>query len=418
MKQYKILLSAYACEPGRGSEPGVGWNWALQIAKFHKIWVITRTNNKPLIENFLKQNPNQNLNFIFIDLPTYLTFWKKGQRGIRLYYYLWQLRAYLFVKSQNMYLKFDIVHHITLGTYWLPSMLYKLPLPFIFGPVGGGDSMPSGFISNMDIKGKLFEIFRNIRLYLSNYDPFVYQAINQAQIVLVNTNETGKRVKKFGSSSVRIISHMGINLEEFKERSHLEIENRTKVRFVSIGRQIPWKGYRLSIEAFNLLIQMMPDCEYILIGDGSENDSLQSRTHELGLNDKVSFIKNISRSQVIEYLYECDVMVHPALHDSAPSAVLEAMAAGMPVICLDLGGPSVQVTSETGIKISARSTEQVINDMANAMFKLVKEPNLRCEMGDNGRKRIKEHFTWEKKGEFIDHLYSEVLSGHENTLNS
>lgn len=52
----KILLSAYACEPNKGSEPGVGWGWATELAKHHQVWVLTRDNNQPVIEEYLRLN--------------------------------------------------------------------------------------------------------------------------------------------------------------------------------------------------------------------------------------------------------------------------------------------------------------------------------------------------------------------------
>src|ERR1700683_2444848 len=86
----RVLLSAYACEPGRGSEPGVGWNWIRELAKFDEVWVMTRSNNREPIERALTAEPIDGAQFVYYDLPRWLRFWKKRQRGIRLYYYLWQ----------------------------------------------------------------------------------------------------------------------------------------------------------------------------------------------------------------------------------------------------------------------------------------------------------------------------------------
>ena len=83
-----FLLSAYACEPEKGSEPGVGWNWALELAKKHKVVVITRENNKQAIQQYLSRHSCANLSFAFCDLPSKLSFFKKGQKGLHLYYFL------------------------------------------------------------------------------------------------------------------------------------------------------------------------------------------------------------------------------------------------------------------------------------------------------------------------------------------
>jgi hypothetical protein len=144
-KHLKVLASAYACEPDKGSESGVGWNWVKQIARFHEVWVITRKNNRQPIEQALLQEPMDNVHWLYFDLPHWARFWKKGQRGMYLYYYLWQVGIYKIGKRLHEEVDFDIVHHVTFVNYWTPSFLTLLPVPFIWGPVGGGESSPETF---------------------------------------------------------------------------------------------------------------------------------------------------------------------------------------------------------------------------------------------------------------------------------
>ena len=141
----KLLISAYACEPGRGSEAGVGWNCVLQAARFHEVWVLTRKNNREPIENALQTDPLENVRFVYFDLPRWSRFWKRRTRGLQLYYYLWQIGAYFVARKLHRRVGFDLTHHVTFVNYWLPSLLPLLPVPFLWGPVGGGESAPVGF---------------------------------------------------------------------------------------------------------------------------------------------------------------------------------------------------------------------------------------------------------------------------------
>ncbi|MGA8406839.1 MAG: hypothetical protein WB680_06635, partial [Candidatus Acidiferrales bacterium] len=125
----KILISAYACEPGKGSEPGVGWNNVEQAARFHNVWVMTRSNNRALIEEALAAQPMPNVHWIYLDLPRWARFWKKGQRGIHLYYSLWQILAYRKARKLHRDVGFDLAHHVTFVNYWLPTFLPLLPIP-------------------------------------------------------------------------------------------------------------------------------------------------------------------------------------------------------------------------------------------------------------------------------------------------
>jgi glycosyltransferase involved in cell wall biosynthesis len=110
-------------------------------------------------------------------------------------------------------------------------------------------------------------------------------------------------------------------------------------------------------------------------------------------------------------LAECDVLAHPSLHDSGGWVCLEAMAAGRPVVCLDLGGPGVQVTSETGIKVTPGSPDQVIADMAQAFQRLSTDKDLRTRMCAAGRSHVRECFSWDRKSQAACRIYETAVKG-------
>ena len=109
-------------------------------------------------------------------------------------------------------------------------------------------------------------------------------------------------------------------------------------------------------------------------------------------------------------------MVHPSLHDSGGWVCLEAMAAGRPVICLDLGGPAEQVTAETGFKVLADNPEQAVSAMAEAMIKLANDNNLILQMGQSGRQRVKELYSWQVKGKQLSQAYQEIVNKQKCTF--
>ncbi|MDD1415884.1 glycosyltransferase family 4 protein, partial [Dolichospermum sp. ST_con] len=107
---------------------------------------------------------------------------------------------------------------------------------------------------------------------------------------------------------------------------------------------------------------------------------------------------------------ECMVLIHPSLHDSGAGVCLEAMAAGRPVICLDLAGPAVQVASDTGFKVAASTPEQAVRELSQAIARLARDGNLQQRMGEAGRKRVSELFNWEVKGRDLANLYEEIIT--------
>lgn len=405
----RVLISAYACQPHEGSEPGVGWNWVQQISRFHDVWVITRANNKHSIEQELQRNPLPNVRWIFYDLPRFILFWKKKVLGVHLYYYLWQMGAFFICRRKHKILEFALAHHITFGTYWLPSFLAFLPIPFIWGPVGGAESSPPQLIRGLGLAGRAYEIVRGSLRWIGENDPLVRATIRNAMFGLAKAAETHKRLVALGAKRVECFGESAMSAEEQYAFANLGRSTANPVRFLSIGRLIHWKGFHLSLEAFASLLKEIDSCEYWIVGDGPEKHRIESAILRLELRNKLRLLGSLPRKEVFSRLAECDVLLHPSLHDSGGWVCLEAMAAGRPVVCLDIGGPATQVTGETGFKISVHSQEQVIRDLKNAMLRLAIDPDLRQTMGTAARERVRAHFSWDAKGDAILRLYSRIL---------
>ncbi|MEP0772672.1 glycosyltransferase family 4 protein, partial [Trichocoleus sp. ST-U1] len=157
-------------------------------------------------------------------------------------------------------------------------------------------------------------------------------------------------------------------------------------------------------------LAQIPKAEYWIVGDGRERQQLEAIAHSLGVADKVRFWGALPRQETLSKIGHCHVLVHPSLHESGGFVCAEMMAAGRPVICLDLGGPAVQVTEETGIKVAAINPEQVARDVAAAMTRLAEDPALRVRMGQAGQKRVKEVFDWDLKERLLLDLYEKRLS--------
>jgi glycosyltransferase involved in cell wall biosynthesis len=175
-----------------------------------------------------------------------------------------------------------------------------------------------------------------------------------------------------------------------------------------------WKGFELGLRAFARFQLWAPAAEYWIIGDGPERKDLAKLAERLGVAERVTFLGAIPRQQVLEKLAECDVLLHPSLHDSGGWVCVEAMAAGRPVVCLDLGGPTVQVTEQTGIKVPAISPEQAVRDLAMAMLHLAQDPDTKARMSKASRRRVEEQFAWTSKGDRMRQIYEGTVTPAED----
>ncbi|WP_036477642.1 glycosyltransferase family 4 protein [Myxosarcina sp. GI1] len=405
----KILISAYSCEPNQGSERGVGWNIVCQVAKYHQVWVLTRPDeSKAAIEAELARHSIPNLKFVYFTLPFWQDSLRWGQAGaMQIHYYLWQIQAYFVARRLHREIGFNIIHHVTFVKYSSPSFLSLLPVPFIWGPVGGGETYPIAFWQDFSLQNKVYETFRSLTRWIGQKDPFTQATAKQSAVAYAVTEETAKRVSQMGAKSVKIFPAIGLSQTEIERLAQYPLPNRKPVRFVSIARLLHWKGIHLGLKAFakaNLL-----DSEYWILGDGPETAKLQQLTLDLEISKRIKFWGLLDRDEVLYKLERCSILIHPSLHDSGAGVCLEAMAAGRPVICLDLGGPAQQVTLETGFKIPARNPEQVITSMAAKMSILANDHNLLIKMGRLSQQRVIELYSWEAKGKQLFQTYQEVI---------
>jgi glycosyltransferase involved in cell wall biosynthesis len=404
----KILLSAYACEPGSGSEEGVGWNMVLQVVKYHETWVLTRKFYQEAIEAELQQNPIPNLHFIYVEPWDWKEDFRGRQGGVQLHYYLWQILAYLKARSLHSQIKFDIAHHVTYVKYWSPSFLSLLPIPFIWGPVGGGEAAPKPFWRDFSKKAKLYETARDIAQRLGELDPFTRMTARRSMMALATTEETAQRLRSLKAKNIKIVSQLGLSQEEINLLSQYSTLPENPIKFICVGRLLHWKGVQLGIRAFAQV--KLTNAEYWIVGNGPEMERLKGEVKELGITDRVKFWGNLSRQETLSKMAESHVLVHPSLHDSGGLVCTEMMGVGRPVICLDLGGPGTQITEETGIKVPGINPDQAVEDLADAMQKLASDPELRSRLGEGGKKRVKEVYDWDLKGEYFAQLYEEIVA--------
>jgi glycosyltransferase involved in cell wall biosynthesis len=411
-KPGKVLVSAYACEPTKGSEPSVGWNQVREVSRSHQVWVITRSNNQRPIEAALKLNPMPAVHWVYFDFPCWVSIWKRGPATMRIYYHLWQFGAYLKARKLHKAVGFDLAHHVTWVNYWMMIFLALLPVPFIWGPVGGGESTPRKLRRALSLRGRIYEGLRDAGRKLGEINPIVRLTARRAVIALAATEETGQRLKALGCKNVVVFSQVALPQDELGQllklpppRSH-----QGPFRVLGLGRLLHLKGFDFAMKAFARFHSGFPDSEYWIVGDGPEGRRLRKMAKWLGLENSVKFWGTLPRAKVFEILGKCDTLLFPCLHDSGGWACAEAMAAGRPVICLDLGGPALQVTSNTGIKIPAIHPEQVVTDLSAALSELALDTPRLLSLGQRSRERVVKEFSWEQKGKELSSIYFDIAT--------
>lgn len=401
----RVLISAYACEPGAGSESAVGWHWVRQVSRFHEVWMITWARNRDAIEKSLATKSLPSVHWVYFDLPRWARFYREGQRNLHVHYYLWQLGVYFVGRRLHRNLKFDLIHHVTLGSFWFPSFLALLPVPFVWGPIGAGLAAPRIFWKEFSLRGKVNEWLRAVALPLVRLNPVRARTEDKACAILAVSPVTASEFRLRNRHKVSLFTQVGMDASEFNGLDESKPNGSGSFTLLSVGRLLHWKGFALAIKAFAILHNVFPNSQYRIVGNGPEKAKLVELSISLGLQECTHFVGNLSRHDYLALLRSSDVLVYPSLHEPGAFVIVEAMGAGKPVVCLDFGEPALEVTDGTGIKVPISSPEQVVSDLAAAMTRLAQDPDFRVRLGTAARWRAQEEFDWDKKGIFMTELY-------------
>lgn len=369
----RVLISAYACEPGKGSEPGVGFGTALGVAGEHEVWVLTRQNNIESIERAIVAHPlRARIHVVGFDLaPALLRIKKKlGWAGTQLYYELWQRRASAVAVGLDRLHDFDVVHHVTFSSNWTRIGVASVLKPLVVGPVGGSAGTPWRLWPVLGLRGIPGEVLRLlVRPVLSRLTG-AGRVIRSASTVLIQSR--GSIRGSIDPGRVMVLPHGLLGALNDVRVPHDPARGPSGL--VLAGRLIGWKGAVLAIEAMRLVADRSITLN--IYGSGPDLARLKRRVLRLGLSSRVIFHGSVPREVVLAAFAGAVALVHPALHDESPLTVGEALSLGAPVVCLDLAGPPVlvsywpevpsRVVSPSTPGRTARAIAAALNDMGGA----------------------------------------------------
>jgi len=387
----RVLLSAYACEPGRGSEPGVGWSWATELAHLgHHVTVLTRAANRRAIEQEA-QRPNETISFLYYDLPPRVQRWRRCPGGKTLYYILWQWFAVRRVRQLFSTLPFDVVHHVTYVSARYPSFMAALGIPFWFGPVSGGEVVPPLLRAGFSAGQKRREWLRDISNFLVALDPLMRRTFRQAERILV-TRDTLPLVPRRWRNKSTVNLAIGLSQPDLTATSYQAKRSAHDLRVLYAGRLLEWKGVDIALRAIAQAQQSYPGFRFTIVGDGPAKGRLAALSRELGLEAIVRWVGWLPQGAITEHYRNADVLLFPSLRDSGGMVVLESLAHGVPVLCTDLGGPGIIVDRTCGRAIATvgRNPQQLSCDMAAALLEMVTDPARLDSLSSGARVRARE----------------------------
>ncbi len=393
--KHKIFVSAYACEPGLGSEIGVGWHWVLEMSRYFELWVLTRESNRPTIEPWIEEHPEYSgIHFLYFDLPKWARFWKKGLRGVRTYYNIWQHCTNSIVKRTMRENNIKIFHHLTYGNMLWKVSSYGQKQFFIWGPVGGLETIPAEYSRCYAGKARIIEWVRRAVIKLLPLNYGFRQRCKNADLVLCKTEITRDLIP--ANERHKSVLFTDVAVDDIAKRIEEKSTSNDKIEYITVGRLDAWRGFDLVIESFARVARNNPNMHLTIVGKGGDKERLQGLAQNNGVADKVTFTGKVDMNEYYRLLSKADVVINASLKEGAVTVSFDSMAMGKPLICLDTTGYTRYFSNEYAVVIPRITRAEVIDNLSRAMERLSNAEE-RKTIGEKA-KNAGRQFTWEARG--------------------
>lgn len=401
----RILLSAFGFGPGEGSESGGAWRWANELAKHHDVVVVTDGHNLRRIGATVAELKQPRLTVLYYR-PWWITRMRVTSKTSQFIFGQWQFGLLFFARKLHREQPFDLCHHISYGAFRQASWLGFVGPPFVFGPVGGGEDAPWRLKSSFPRGEKLRELARSVVNQVATMNPFWHLALSRADLVFARTEETKARFPLAVRARTLVAQETGAPHGLLPLAQPPVPGARLELLFA--GRLLGLKGVQFAVWALALLRDRGVKARLTIIGSGPMLEPLKAQAQGLSLSDdELAFIPFLPQAELFARYASAHVFVFPSLRDAGGNVVQEALSAGVPVVCLKLGGPPSFVNASCGAVVAARDAKdetEVVARLADAIASVAKSPEHWLQLHRGALARA-EQLTWERQ---IAHIQAEI----------
>jgi glycosyltransferase involved in cell wall biosynthesis len=401
----RVLMIAYACDPNGGGEHLLGWGWAEAASKEFQVDLITTPRARAAVESRCLET---GITPHFVEGSAWLRKITEASGGSWCRKLAWQKRATRLALSLHQERRFQLVHQTTFHTFRVPFLASGLGVPGVWGPIAGGEHVPPGFECYLG-SARLSEASRNLTNRLWLRLPSIQRSLRQSKTLFISNHTTLEFLPSTVRSKCTVLPPNALRPED---------ENCPPPgpKLLSDTFKILYVGNCVATRAIPLVLDALKESaiekfDFKVIGAGPALAGWRQRARELGMAERVHFLGKLPYQQLANYYSTADALVFPALRDSGGSAVLEAMARYLPVLCLDWGGPGEMVDQSSGIKVPVTTVPATVKAFAAGLLRLRDHPELRTELAQAARRRAESMFRWEAKRMLLEQTYQRLIAG-------
>ena len=416
----KLLLSATACDPFGGSEGIYGWYVVSALAKQHECFVITEEGNRNSIDKAIKLGliPYA-LHFRYLGRSLSCHPNRLIARLQSWYRYDQFCKKLLDVaRAWHAEVGFDLAQHVTFTTWRVPSPLWKLRIPFVWGPISGTEVFPRSCISSLSFQAHCFEMLRSLQTRLALHSPAIRTCARRAFSIPVPHRQAQKFLGELRGriNGVELCHNFFFpdSRMEALQCNRLTPNSSLPLRAFAAGNLEGRKGVAIALEGIALAKKKGVRVEYHVTSRGPELEYLKKASIRLGLSDQVILGERFEAVDFASALATFDICLLPSLRDGAGLSIMEAMLAGCVPIVADWCGPAEFVTDDCGYRVPVTNPHEMAARMCDILCDLNKNRQKTRALGEAARKRIQSAYNERQFLDSMNKTYSAATAGNTN----
>lgn len=409
----KVLINAYACSPGIGSEPGMAWNWVKNLAKFCELYIITEGEFRERIEAVvptLEQGGNMHFYYNPVSDEIRKMCWNQGDWRFYKYYRQWQWKTYLMAKDICETEKIDVLHQLNMIGFREPGYLWKLSkengVPFVWGPIGGLKQFPTAYLKGSGLKMQLFMRLKNfLNIWQLKHEKRVDEALKTAKLLISSIPDSYRALKKYKGLESMVIPETGCFLSDDISTDRFDDE---EFHIMWVGKFDFRKQLPLALQA--VALAKNPKLKLDVYGSGSvgQVEMAKRMGEELGISQQVIWHGNQKNDVIMEAMRKAQLFFFTSVNEDTSTVVLEAVSNRLPVVCFNACGMSAVIDDSVGRKIALSHPSQSAHDFARILNELEGNRALLKHLSENCKQRQME-LSWEAKARKVVEEYERII---------
>ena len=409
----KVLINAYACSPGMGSEPGMAWNWVVNLAKFCELYIITEGEFREKIEAVvptLEQGGNMHFYYNPVSDKIRKMCWNQGDWRFYKYYRQWQWKTYLMAKDICETEKIDVLHQLNMIGFREPGYLWKLSkengVPFVWGPIGGLKQFPTAYLKGSGLKMQLFMRLKNfLNIWQLKHEKRVDEALKTAKLLISSISDSYRALKKYKGLESMVIPETGCFLLDDISTDRFDDE---EFHIMWVGKFDFRKQLPLALQA--VALAKNPKLKLDVYGSGSvgQVEMAKRMGEELGISQQVIWHGNQKNDVIMEAMRKAQLFFFTSVNEDTSTVVLEAVSNRLPVVCFNACGMSAVIDDSVGRKIALSHPSQSAHDFARILNELESNRALLKHLSENCKQRQMD-LSWEVKARMVVEEYEKII---------